>query len=224
MARLILSSVRGARSAQGRQDTFHGWCLAASKDSQRLIRLQPFLEIRRQNVSVSVNNASPEKAKLSSERFAASGCPAPHASVMTTGIKPRSAAWRTVGSIPTSIAMPATATAIMAQSRKAKASGVPSKADMASLSNMASLGSVWSSGTMAKPGVSRRNHGRTFSGSSTRCHDKEINSEFCKIQRSAPNLRAWTRANPMACKEIPYSAEQRIFVQEHGICAREQRI
>src|SRR5262245_13448221 len=50
--------------------------------------------------------------------------------------------------------------------------------------------------------------------------NREINSEFCKIWRSATNLRGWTRANPMACGEIPYSAEQGIFLQEQGICAQ----
>jgi hypothetical protein len=54
--------------------------------------------------------------------------------------------------------------------------------------------------------------------------NREINRGFCKIQRSATNLRAWTPANPMACSEIPYAAEQGIFVQELGICAQEQRI
>jgi hypothetical protein len=48
--------------------------------------------------------------------------------------------------------------------------------------------------------------------------NREINREFCKIQRSATNLRAWTRANPMACSEIPCSAEQGIFAKEQGIC------
>jgi hypothetical protein len=46
---------------------------------------------------------------------------------MITGMKPKSAACRAVGSIPTSIAMPAMARALMPQSRSAKASGVPSK-------------------------------------------------------------------------------------------------
>jgi hypothetical protein len=54
--------------------------------------------------------------------------------------------------------------------------------------------------------------------------NREINREFCKIWRSDPNLRDWTPAKPMACSEIPYAAEQGIFVQEQGICAQEQRI
>jgi hypothetical protein len=54
--------------------------------------------------------------------------------------------------------------------------------------------------------------------------NRENNREFCKIRRSAPNLRAWTRANPMACSEIPYAAEQGIFVKEQGICAQEQGV
>jgi hypothetical protein len=54
--------------------------------------------------------------------------------------------------------------------------------------------------------------------------NREINREFCKIQRSAPNLRAWTRANPKACNKIPYSTEQGIFAREQGICTREQGI
>ena len=40
---------------------------------------------------------------------------------------------------------------------------------------------------------------------------REINSEFCKIWRSATNLRARTRANPMASRKIPYAIEQGIF-------------
>jgi hypothetical protein len=52
--------------------------------------------------------------------------------------------------------------------------------------------------------------------------NREINREFCKIQRSATNLRSRTRANPMACSEIPYSAEQGIFAQEQGSCTQEQ--
>jgi hypothetical protein len=59
---------------------------------------QPLVPIRRQNVAVSVNHASPTNARLPSDRLAASGCPAPHASVITIGAKPRSAACRTVGS------------------------------------------------------------------------------------------------------------------------------
>jgi hypothetical protein len=54
--------------------------------------------------------------------------------------------------------------------------------------------------------------------------NREINREFCKIQGFAPNLMCWTRANPMACSEIPYAAEQGIFLKEQGICAQEQRI
>jgi hypothetical protein len=54
--------------------------------------------------------------------------------------------------------------------------------------------------------------------------NREINREFCKIQRPTTNLMDWTRANPMACGEIPYAAEQGIFVKEQGICAQEQGI
>src|SRR5258706_6564710 len=93
-----------------------------------------------QNAAVSVMMASPAKCSASQERCAASPWPAPPASVMTTGIMPRSAAWRAVGSIPISIAMPAIATPALAQSRKSKASGVPPNADIASLSKIASLG------------------------------------------------------------------------------------
>jgi len=53
---------------------------------------------------------------------------------MITGMKPRSAAWRAVGSIPTSMAMPAIATAVTPQSRNVIVRGVPSKADMVILS------------------------------------------------------------------------------------------
>jgi hypothetical protein len=61
---------------------------------------RPEAEWRRRRsvtVAVSVRRASPEKARLSMERFAASSWPAPQASVTTTGMKPRSAPWRTVG-------------------------------------------------------------------------------------------------------------------------------
>jgi hypothetical protein len=51
--------------------------------------------------------------------------------------------------------------------------------------------------------------------------NREINREFCKIQRSATNVRAWTPANPMASSEIPYAMEQGIFVKEQGICLQE---
>jgi hypothetical protein len=54
--------------------------------------------------------------------------------------------------------------------------------------------------------------------------NREINREFCKIQRSATNVRAWTPANPMASSEIPYAMEQGIFVKEQGICLQEQGI
>ena len=59
---------------------------------------------------------------------------------MTIGLKPRSAACRTEGSIPTSRPIPTKATAIMPQSRNVIASGVPSKADMVILSKTASFG------------------------------------------------------------------------------------
>jgi hypothetical protein len=52
----------------------------------------------------------------------------------------------------------------------------------------------------------------------------EINREFCKIQHSTTNLRAWTRVNPTACSEIPYATEQGILVKEQGICLQEQGI
>ena len=58
-------------------------------------------------VAVSVTTEFPSNARLSKERCAAFGSPEPQASEMMTGIKPRSTACRTVGSIPTSSAMPA---------------------------------------------------------------------------------------------------------------------
>src|SRR2546430_1119285 len=100
-----------------------------------------------QIVSVSVINASPATFKLSIERLAASSLPAPHASVTSTGMYPRSAPWRAVGSIPISVAMPTTIKALMPQSRKAKSSQVPSKADIVNLSNTPSEGSGDNSGT-----------------------------------------------------------------------------
>src|SRR5262249_53065531 len=146
------AEIPAGQSSLGGGLCFAGYLLQARRGAC------PPPRMRRQNVFVSVNNASPAKARLSSDRLAASGWPVPHASVISTGIKPGRAACRAVGSIPTSIAIPAMATAVMPQSRNAKASGVPSNADIASLSNMPSLGSGCSSGTMAKPGASRRNH------------------------------------------------------------------
>ena len=59
-----------------------------------------------QSSSTFVKNASPMKRRLASARSPASLWPAPHASVTTTGMYPRSAPWRTVGSIPISVATP----------------------------------------------------------------------------------------------------------------------
>src|SRR4051812_12349955 len=47
---------------------------------------------------------------VSSARAPASACPLPQASARTIGTNPRSVAWRTVGSIPISIAIPPIAT------------------------------------------------------------------------------------------------------------------
>ena len=55
--------------------------------------------------------ASPAKCNASQERCAASAWPPPQASSITTGMIPRSAAWRAVGSMPISIAMPTMASA-----------------------------------------------------------------------------------------------------------------
>ena len=82
-----------------------------------------------QIVSVSVIKASPANFKLSIDRLAASSLPAPQASVTSTGVSARSAPWRTVGSIPISVATPTMIKALMPQSRKAKSSHLPSKAD-----------------------------------------------------------------------------------------------
>src|SRR5262245_57371929 len=72
-------------------------------------------------------------------------------------MKPRSTAWRAVGSMPISMAMPQMTTVLRPQSRNAMASGVPSKAEKLILSKIASLGRGASSSTMAKPGELRRN-------------------------------------------------------------------
>ena len=72
--------------------------------------------------------------------------------------------------MPISMATPTSAIAVMPQSRSAIASGVPSSADIVSLSKIASLSRGASSGVIAKPGESRRNHGLTSLGLSTRCH------------------------------------------------------
>ena len=68
-----------------------------------------------------------------------------------------------------SIATPTMAKAVRLQSRRAMASGVPSKADMVILSKIASSSRGASSGTISKPGEPRRNQGWTWRGSSTRC-------------------------------------------------------
>src|SRR5262245_12467892 len=51
-------------------------------------------------------------------------------------MKPRSAPWRTVGSIPISVAIPQIMKEIMPQSRRAMLKGVPSKADIEILSKI----------------------------------------------------------------------------------------
>ena len=79
---------------------------------------------------------------------AAASSPAPQASAIITGLKHRSAAWRAVGSIPTCVAIPTTATDRIPQSRNASARGVPSNADMVILSSMASSGIGVSSETI----------------------------------------------------------------------------
>jgi hypothetical protein len=57
------------------------------------------------------------------------------------GMYPRSVPWRTVGSIPISIATPMMTNVVIPQSRRAMSSGVPSRADIVILSKMASEGS-----------------------------------------------------------------------------------
>src|SRR5262249_46783709 len=94
---------------------------------------------RRRIVAMSVMIESPANSSAASERRAASAWPAPQASATITGTKARSAACRAVGSIPTSMARPAMATALTPQSRSAIDSGVPSNADMVILSKIASL-------------------------------------------------------------------------------------
>jgi hypothetical protein len=54
--------------------------------------------------------------------------------------------------------------------------------------------------------------------------NREINREFRQIRLLGAILHGSTRANSEACREIPYSAEQRIFAKEQGICTREQGI
>ncbi len=65
---------------------------------------------------------------------------------MSTGMYPESAPWRAVGSIPISVATPTMMKALTPQSRKAKSSQVPSKADMVNLSNTPSVGRGANSG------------------------------------------------------------------------------
>src|SRR5262245_5557895 len=72
-------------------------------------------------------------------------------------MKPRSAPWRTVGSIPISVAIPQIMKEIMPQSRSAMLKGVPSKADIEILSKIASSALTPSSGASSKPALPRRN-------------------------------------------------------------------
>ena len=52
--------------------------------------------------------------------------------------------------------------------------------------------------------------------------NREINREFCRIRLLSAILKADTRANSKATREIPYSSEQGIISAEQGILAQEQ--
>src|SRR3569833_886972 len=85
------------------------------------------------------------------------------------GTNPRSVAWRIVGSMPISVAMPQIAKPVRPQSVIANDNGVPAKADMASLSSTRSSAVGLSSGTTAVDGASLRNQGFAADGSSVFC-------------------------------------------------------
>ncbi len=70
--------------------------------------------------------------------------------------------------MPTFSATPTIAKALMAQSRSARSSGVPTKQDIVILSKMTSLAWGSSSGTSWNGGESRRNAGFTWSSRVTR--------------------------------------------------------
>ena len=72
--------------------------------------------------------------------------------------------------MPTSIAAPTTATALIPRSRSAMSSQVPSNADIVILSNTASRSSGATSGLISIPALPRRNQGWTSSTERTRCH------------------------------------------------------
>ena len=71
-------------------------------------------------------------------------------------MKPKSAPWRTVGSIPISVAIPQIMKEIKPQSRSAMVKGVPSKADIEILSKITSSALTPSFGASSKPGLPRR--------------------------------------------------------------------
>jgi hypothetical protein len=76
--------------------------------------------------AVVVDRASLGKRKPATDRSAASGFPAPQASVTMVVMYPKSAPLRTVGSIPISISTPTMMKVVMPRSRRAMSSGVPS--------------------------------------------------------------------------------------------------
>ena len=121
--------------------------------------------------------------------------PAPQASAIITGMKHRSAAWRAVGSIPISVAIPTMATDRIPQSRNASVSGVPSNADMVILSNTASL---------TEDSVRRRFESRTS-----------------RARTKVPHCRArLSAAKPWLSEIAPSPSMQRQMPCEHDAHAR----
>src|SRR5437588_1876619 len=99
-------------------------------------------------VSTSVIVVSPICCRVAIEWFAAASLPNPQASRTKIGQKPRSDAWRHVGSIPISSAIPTTMKLRMPQSRNAMPRNVPSNADIVILSIIASPVCGSNSGTI----------------------------------------------------------------------------
>ena len=103
------------------------------------------------------------KANCAKARSPASAWPAPQASRTTIGMRPRSAPWRTVGSMPISVAMPQMTKSGGRVAQREKAA-CPRRPTWRSCRRSPRRRAAPSSGASWKPGLSRRNHGFTSDG------------------------------------------------------------
>lgn len=111
--------------------------------------IRPYRDSRSEQISSTVEiTTSPVSFKVEIDLSFSSWFLEPHASEATTGMRLRSVPCRTVGSIPTSIAMPAMTNAFSWASLKARLRKVLSNADMVTLSTMTSSACGASSGTI----------------------------------------------------------------------------